>query len=290
MLGPITELTLDLLPLPPERWAIVFFFAAEDQAAGFIDDIRLWPNTDSGDAVLTTIDFFDEETLLSIRQLKSHNSRLAVLPNTPAGTCAAVYVELQAETVEEIEGLATRLLEASAAYGCDSDAAWAFSGEQELARARRLCHAAQEAMHSRSDQERMVESTHGKLTTDMRMIGCTFAYLLGMYRSDLQRTGLKAGIFGHAGDLHLQVHFLPENHEEYLAGKHLIDTWARLIDGAGGSIANGHGVGKLRKSLLRSLPLPGRLSLLCQLKSQLDPTGMFNPANMLDGTFHLNTT
>jgi len=290
LLGPITELTLDLLPLPPERWAIVFFFTTEDQAAGLIDDIRLWPNADSGDAVLTTIDFYDEETLLSIRQLKSHNSRLAVLPDTPAGTCAAVYLELQGEHVEEVEDLATRLLAASAVRGCDPDSAWAFSGEQELGRARLLCHAAQEAMLWRSGQGQMTVPTLGKFSTDMRMVGCSFAHVLGMYRSDLKRTGLKAGIFGHAGDLHLQVHFLPENDEAYFAGKRLIDKWALEIVDAGGWLANGHGVGKLHKGLFRTLPLPRRLDLLCTLKPQLDPTGMFNPANMLDGTFDVGQT
>ena len=281
MLGVITELTLKLLASPKEHWAIVFFFTAESEAANFIEQIRTRPN-EPAEAHIVAVEFLDHDTLFCIDQQKEVNNRLAVLPDVPSVTAAAVYLELHGDRAVQVEDLASQLLEMSAAYGCDQDTAWAFSGEQEMKKARLFRHAAPESVNGRIDSVRRTDPRICKLGTDMRMAGCSFADVLGMYRLDLDRAGLQAAIFGHAGDLHLHVNILPKNHDEFLAGQKIIAAWAKKVDAVGGSVVTEHGVGKVKKCLFRSLPFPRRLEILRHLKEQLDPEGLFNPGNMFE--------
>ncbi len=281
MFAAITELRLILLPSPKEQWAIVFFFALEDGAASFIEDIR--QSDKAGHAAsIVAVEFLDAQVLGAIRQLQENNSRLTVLPEIASTTAAAVYLELHGNESEQIEDLAAWLQEVSMHYGSDAERAWAFSGEQELARARLFRSAAPEAVNMLLDRSRSQDRRIAKLATDMHMPAGSFADVLQQYRMDLQKSDLRGAIFGHAADLHLHVNILPEDYAAFLRGQSLLSEWARKVSSAGGSVVGEHGVGKVKKYLFRLLPLPKHLAILRCLKRQLDPRGIFNPGNMFE--------
>lgn len=278
VLGPMTELTLDLLPLPAERWAILLFFPAEEQAARCIDALRCWHDTPRS-PVIAALDFFDKSTLECIERLRKVSRPVAALPVPPPRTNAAIYVELHGEMVEDVEDLATRLLETAVEHQCNPDDTLAFVGDIELSKARLFCHSAVEAIVAGVGRYQDINASR-KFIADFGKTGWTFTALLDLYRSSLRRAGLHAAVFGHAGDLRVQVCWLEESSDLHLAWQGLIDEWTGRVDDAGGTIAVGHGMGKLVKGLFGFLPLPERLSILCSLKRQLDPLGTFNPGTV----------
>ncbi len=106
--------------------------------------------------------------------------------------------------------------------------------------------------------------------------------LVEMYLKDLEMTGLKAAIFGHAADGLFHVNILPQNYDEYINAKALTEKWADEISIQGGSVVTEHGIGKIKKHLFKSNPLPQHLKKMIGLKQKLDPKGLWNPGNMID--------
>ncbi len=299
MLGVITELTLSLQPLPKELWGIVFFFGAQSQAANFIQALDPKKNGQQRqkqksqqqtpqkidpepDADIVAIEFMDQTTLECIKEYKQGNSQLKQLPDWDKRLTSAVYIEIHGNSAEAVEVLSENLLETAVQCDCDPDNTWAFCGELEIERLRIFRHAAAEAINQFIDQSRQKDSRITKLGTDFRLKNSSLSEMLDMYRRDIQALGLKAAIFGHAACGHLHVNILPRDYHEFEKGRTLIKEWAAKIDAQKGSIVTEHGIGKIKKNLFVSIPLPQRLKLIRSAKKQMDPEWLWNPGNMLD--------
>jgi D-lactate dehydrogenase (cytochrome) len=281
LFGVITELTLSLQPLPNELWGIVFFFEDQPQAVDFLQAIDQRKIKESGTDIVA-IEFMDQTTLECIREYKQVNSRLRELPNWDTRLVSAVYIEIHGNSTEEVEVLCEWLLETAVQCGSDPDTTWAFCGEIEIERLRLFRNAAPESVNQLIDKARQVDPRITKLGTDMRLQNGSLSEMLEMYRQGLQADGLKAAIFGHAADKHLHVNILPHDGKQFDQGRTLIEVWARKISAMGGNIVAEHGVGKIKKNLFRSIPLPERLKVIRSVKQQLDPNGLWNPGNMLN--------
>ncbi|WP_457553267.1 FAD-binding oxidoreductase [Desulfobacula sp.] len=288
MLGVITEMTLSLQPFPKEIWGIVFFFKIQSQAVDFICTINqkqknlLEHQKKESDTNMAAIEFMDQTTLECIREYKQINSQLKELPDWHTSLTTAVYMEIHGNSEKEVENLSERLLETAAACGNDPDNTWAFCGEAEIERLRIFRHGAAESVNYFIDKARQIDFRITKLGTDMALENASLSELLEMYCQDLKTHELFAAIFGHAANGHLHVNLLPEDYQQFEKGRALIGDWAKKISAKGGSVVTEHGVGKIKKELFRSIPLPRRLKLIRSVKQQLDPDGLWNPGNMLD--------
>ena len=281
MLGVITELTLSLQPLPSELWGIVFFFEEQFRAVDFIQATAKRKKTES-DTDIAAIEFMDQTSLETIREFKKENSRLRKLPEVDTRFASAVYMEIHGNNTEEVEAISRWLLEAAVEHESDPDTTWAFCGEGEIEQLRLFRHAAAEAANLFIDRARQIDSRITKLGTDMCLKKEPLSEVLKMYRRDLKASGLKASVFGHAADGHFHVNILPRNYQQFEEGRRLIEDWAKKISARGGSVVTEHGVGKIKKHLFPSNRLPNRLKLICSIKKQLDPKGLWNPGNMIN--------
>jgi D-lactate dehydrogenase (cytochrome) len=281
LFGVITELTLSLQPLPNELWGIVFFLEDQRRAVDFLQAIDQRHIKES-DTDIVAIEFMDQTTLECIREYRQVNSRLRELPDWDTRLVSAVVMEIHGNSTEEVEVLSEWLLETAAECGSDPDTTWAFCGETEMERLRLFRNAAPESVNQLIDKARQVTPRITKLGTDMCLQNRSLSEMLEMYRRDLQADGLKAAIFGHAADKHLHVNILPQDEKEFDEGRALIEVWAKKISAMGGNIVAEHGVGKIKKNLFRSIPLPERLKVIRSVKQQLDPNGIWNPGNMLN--------
>ena len=294
MLGVITELTLFLQPFPKELWGIVFFFESQSRAVNFIQGIDPKKNRQKkqkqkkqqqkteSDNDIVAIEFMDQTTLECIREYKQGNSQLKQLPDWDKSLTSAVYMEIRGNIAEEVEALSEKLLETAVQCDCDPDNTWAFCGEMEIERLRIFRHAAAESVNLFIDKARQKDSRITKLGTDYRLKNTSLSEVLDIYCRDLRAHGLKAAIFGHAGDGHLHVNILPQDYQQFEKGRVLIKDWAINIHAKEGSVVTEHGVGKIKKDIFKSIALPQRLKMMFSVKQQLDPKGLWNPGNMLD--------
>ena len=141
MLGVITELTLCLIPRPPEIWGIVFFFKDRLKAPAFAEAIGREPNTGSG-ARIVGIEYMNRTTLDSIGRYKKNGPPSAGLPDVDSKFSGAVYVEIHGNDPGSVEALAENILETASGFNGDPDDTWAFSGENEIRKPHDFFHAA----------------------------------------------------------------------------------------------------------------------------------------------------
>ncbi|MBF0441048.1 MAG: FAD-binding oxidoreductase [Oligoflexales bacterium] len=281
MYGVITGLTLDLVRMPTQMWGIFFFFENEEGSAGFIESVREGRKP-GDDARIVAIEFMDKNTIDSISLLRGTNSELRKFPSFPPGVVSLVYLELHGDDSEKIEAKLHEILDLSKRFGCNIDTTWSFSGENEIAKARKFRHAAPESVNRLIDKARLIDPQIRKLSSDISLRSLSFSDALKIYRDDLDHRGLKAAIFGHAGSSHLHVNFMPDDHLQYLAGKDLIEEWTNKAALLGENIAAENGIGKTKKHLLKVKPYEGYLTALRLIKKALDPQGLWNPTNMVD--------
>ncbi|MBT3175357.1 MAG: FAD-binding oxidoreductase [Desulfobacula sp.] len=284
MFGVITQLTLSLLPLPKERWGIVFFFEHQSCALDFI--LRIKPRQKrqrtGSETDIVAIEFMDHTTLDCIKDYKQVNTRVKQLPDIDKTLSAAVYVQIHGNGPQSVEALSEMLLETAIQCGGDPDNTWAFCSDIEMERPRIFLHAAAESVFWFIDKARLKDSRIITLGMDMGLENASLSKVLGMYQKDLLIHGLKAAIFGHSACEHLQINILPQNYQEFKKGRALIKEWTKKIDTQKASIVTAHGVGKINKDLFASIPLPNALKWIGSVKHQLDPDGLWNPDNMLD--------
>jgi FAD/FMN-containing dehydrogenase len=96
----------------------------------------------------------------------------------------------------------------------------------------------------------------------------------------------RCSIYGHIGDGNLHFNVLAADgadpllfREQHAAA--ISDAVHRCALALGGSFSAEHGVGQLKRGLLRQTKSPVALDLMMRLKASLDPKGLMNPGKML---------
>jgi glycolate oxidase len=101
-------------------------------------------------------------------------------------------------------------------------------------------------------------------------------------RSIIDRHGLRAICYGHAGDGNIHVNLL----------KGAQDAWSRNLDDAireifeevaalGGKISGEHGIGSVQREYLPIAHDAGEISLMRAIKRTFDPANILNPDKIL---------
>lgn len=291
MFGAITELTLSLQALPKEMWGIVFFWGEEARAIEFIQGISVLtgrqghPEQDpkNGSAAdIVAIEFMDQTTLESIRDHKQANSQLKGVPDWDNRLTTAVYIQIHGSCVQAVESICERVLETAVLCHGNPDNTWAFCGETQIERLRHFRHAAAESVGLFIDRARQNDSRITRIGTDLYFQEGDLSERLEGYRRDINAHGLNAAIFGHAGSGPLHVNLLPQAYPQFNKGKTLINKWERIECANQGVVVTDHGPGRNKTSFSGSIPLPQRMKILCSVKKQIDPNGLWNPGNMSD--------
>ncbi|GHA32073.1 FAD-binding oxidoreductase [Photobacterium aphoticum] len=307
MLGVITGITLALQPAPVCRWAIVAFFHQDTDAAAFADSLK----TDILDAryshPLVALEYLDSSMLAAMTLQRVHMTTLQSLPLFPAGSQAALYLELHHHDVDAVENWCETLLMRLMEAGIEEDAMWAAMDESEYARLRQLRLLAPEVSNALRLQRAMSSSSGDpavsmslKIATDLKIEG-SFSETLQRYKSHLYHPSngterVAYTLFGHALDNHLHLNLLPDNSEaQQLAVKAILHE---LVQQAADvklnaekkstalaclpqSLSVEHGIGKLKAAaILPHLPAAYH-DAYRQLKAAFDPHGVFNPHNRL---------
>jgi D-lactate dehydrogenase (cytochrome) len=103
LVGIAGELSLCLERRPAVSWAVVYFFRAEDRAAGFAQALSRWKENSSGGAYLSSAEYYDNASLELVRQGSRRVSNLRHLPFIGSEYREALHVELEGDNPDEIE-------------------------------------------------------------------------------------------------------------------------------------------------------------------------------------------
>ncbi|MFQ5979352.1 MAG: FAD-binding oxidoreductase [Candidatus Heimdallarchaeota archaeon] len=273
ILGVITEIEIILEP-HSEFMALVIFLPSEEEAVGFVEDIR------SSNVAPEFIEYFDPNAVELLRKKHQENPGSLPVPSFPPEANAFIFLEV-AYTEDSLEEIMMTLEEKANAHGTSMENTWAAMEANEIQKLKVLRHAIPETVNTIIAQRKRAFPAVHKLGTDMSVPDEHLQLILSYYRDELTSAGLDFVIFGHIGDNHVHVNILPQNEEELEQGKQLYLQFATKVVELGGSVSAEHGIGKLKRDFLQIMYGPQGLREIAAIKKALDPRGILNPDCMI---------
>jgi D-lactate dehydrogenase (cytochrome) len=88
-------------------------------------------------------------------------------------------------------------------------------------------------------------------------------------------------MFGHIAENHLHVNLLPKTEEELVQGEKLAQELAEEAVRLGGTVSAEHGIGKMKRSLLKIVFSDTEINQMLSIKRALDPNLILCPGNMM---------
>lgn len=119
-----------------------------------------------------------------------------------------------------------------------------------------------------------------KIGTDLAVPMRKLDMLLALYDEKLPKGS--SYIFGHIGNAHLHANILARDTAEFEKFNELHLQMAESVCAIGGSVSGEHGIGKLKKKILKAMIGEAGLNEIRKVKTALDPNWILNPGNMID--------
>ena len=274
-LGVLTELELELLPLPHISWGVTVFLPGEEAACRYAEAVR--ETIDCAAA----IEYFNPGALDILRERKAQGGVFATLPDLAvAGDGAAVFTELHCDTQEQAMAALEVLGELAAQCGGDAEHSWVARTELESETLRHFRHAVPESVNSLIDQRKRIYPTITKMGSDMSVPNGRLLEVTEMYRRTLEEEDFQYASWGHIGDSHIHVNILPRDMEEHARAKGLFRRWAKTVTEMGGAVSAEHGVGKLKAPFLTIMYGEEHIRQMRQLKKLFDPKMQLGRGNL----------
>ncbi len=271
LLGVITKIEIKLVEKVKDLVVCVAFFNKLKDSLNFVSELR---DIDTQHQPLS-IEFFDKNALELMNKK---------FPAIPQGMAGAVLFEFSHSRASRFNPYPTKetiqpykILMEKNRVACN----WSVTG-RDIPSIKHFRHSLPEAVNN------FVRARVGKLGTDMAVVGKNFSKLIDAYEK-ASEIGVKTVYFGHIGDFHLHLNFLPENTIELEKAKRKYLELAELTVELGGTISAEHGVGK--KSVLdengKKIPYlqimhgENGLKTIAGLKKMFDPNLILNIGNMV---------
>ncbi len=283
-LGIFTEIEIQLIPAPELILGVIGFFPSESAALTFVRRARGGAADGAAPGLPgrpLALEYFDVRALDLLREQKRKVGPSSPIPALPSDAGAAVYLELAA-TENSMTETAEALLALLDACGSRSDSAWTATTPEETERLKAFRHALPEAINQRIGERAAAHPGLTKLGTDFAVPDAALDEILAAYHELLAAERLEYVVFGHIGNNHVHVNILPRDLAEYRRGKELYLKLAQRVVGWGGTVSAEHGIGKLKKPLLRLMYGEDGLAAMRAVKRVFDPAGRLNPGNMFD--------
>ncbi|MBQ0026520.1 MAG: FAD-binding oxidoreductase [Lachnospiraceae bacterium] len=273
-LGVITEIEIELLPLPKVIWGISCFFDEEATALDFTIAVR----DEIKDAV--AIEYFDRGAIGILRRQKTLSTAFAALPDVDEKADDCVFVELHCEDDESAMKALYKIGEIMTRVGGDEKDTWVARTAVDKDKQQFFRHACPESTNMLIDERKRIDPIITKLGADMSVPDARLKDVVEMYRRTLKENNLETAIWGHIGNNHLHVNILPRDGEDYKRGKELYKQWARTISDMGGAVSAEHGVGKMKRDFLTVMYGIDHIKEMARMKQQIDPEFMFGRGNL----------
>ncbi len=273
-LAAITRVTVDLVPLPPGYFAGLAFFPTLLDALRFTvaarRDPRLTPRA---------LELLDRASL----DLVGENPEGI---RWPGATGAAIAFKAEYRDGEDrdralaawLDLLETRLAEAGAPDLLDQVVVADDPAGRNRLRAFR--HRIPSALNEKVAAFR--EQGGGKAGSDWWVPYPRIPDFLEGWRRRLAESGLEAVMFGHIGNGHPHVNFLPRTGGERERARSLIREMCREAVALGGGVAGEHGLGKLKRGLLAVQYPEERIRAMREIKSRWDPGWILGRGNLFE--------
>jgi glycolate oxidase len=260
MLGIVTEITLRLLPLPPDRATLSAAFATMSEAAGAVQQIF------ARGFLPSSLEIADNFTLEAARK----DMGTAIVP--PGSAHLLVDLDGQPDSVRsEAEAMGRLLNERK------PNALKIAHGEEDCERLWALRRAFSNSLRA---------TGLTKLNQDVVVPRSRIVDLVEFAERLQAKHGFPIACFGHAGDGNVHVNIMADRYNRDARVRERVERasdelFAQVL-AWGGVITGEHGIGLAKKRWWPEATSDVARDLHRKLKSVLDPLGILNPGKFLD--------
>ncbi len=266
-LGIFTEAKLNLLPLPGSRATAMFCFSSLESMAESVGEIK-----ESG---ASTIELMDR----SLIDLLSGSDSSYHLGGLPENMEAILLIEFSGSDLEEVEQKASGCLKRikGSHFSFDYRLAIEPDEQDELWAIRDRASSIFRQFHYPAKPLRFIE--------DGTVAVSDLPIYIRRLRDVLESFGMRATIFGHAGDGNVHVNPLVD-----LTRPDFRDTMRKvagevvsIVRDLGGTLTGEHGDGRLRTPYLAGIYGDELYEVFRDIKRVFDPDGLLNPGIIVGG-------
>ena len=272
LLGVISEVEIGLVERPSQTLTVIAYFNSHTDALDFVDAGR----AEGPRLGFLSLEYFDARALDFMREKHSgipQRAAAAILFEAAYGQAGEHNPYPSGDMLAKFQSLLV-------AHHAACNWAVPASRREDV---RLFRHLLPEAVNE------YVRKRAGKLGTDMAVPHNRLREMMDAYETESAACDVRFLMFGHIGNDHVHVNYLPENEEELKRAKQAYTRLARTAVALGGTISAEHGVGK--KTIVyedgRVAPYldvlygPAGLEAIANVKKALDPNGILNLGNMV---------
>ena len=274
-LGIITKIKLKLLSQPEDTISCVLFFEDETTALNFLEEARdiSYQNrknnvNDSINAL--ALEFFDE------RALKFLAKDFSAIPENAR---AAIWFE-QESTSDTFDPILEAWNILMQKHKVNEENAWFAFSDADKEKIKDFRHAI-----SWKVNEYVVRNNFRKLGTDVAVPDKEFREFYFTLQNWAKQSNIDFVSYGHFGNSHIHLNFLPKNDEEFNEGKKLYKQICEEAVRLGGTISAEHGIGKAKRDYLLMMYGEANIRKMATLKKSLDPNLVLGIGNIFDERF-----
>ena len=269
-LGIITKIKLNLL-LPPENTiSCILFFDDENTAINFLEearDLSFKSRKSKNDISINAlaIEFFDEKALKFLTKDFS---------TIPENAKATVWFEQEcnADSFDSILEAWNTLMQK---HNVNEESTWFAFSEIDKEKIKDFRHAI-----SWKVNEYVRRKNFRKLGTDVAVPDKSFREFYFTLQSWAKQSNIDTVAYGHFGNSHIHLNFLPKTDSEFNESKKLYKKICEEAIRLGGTISAEHGVGKNKTALLKEMYGEKVIKEMFAIKKTLDPNLILGYGNI----------
>ncbi|MEM2961923.1 MAG: FAD-binding oxidoreductase [Candidatus Bathyarchaeia archaeon] len=267
-LGVISEVELQLKRRPGKFASLLAFLNSEENALLFSSRLSQYQN-------IVSIEFFDNRSLLLLRKDENFPRNISVSPST-----AAILTDFHYRNEEELEEMVERFGEDLEQYNLDLENTCLGVDKNEVERLHSIRRKLPQKINEEFARRKLEIPSLHKIGTDTAVPRSNIVHLLKSYRSLLLRSNLEHLIFGHIGEGHVHVNILPKKVNELNLARRVALELAKIAVMMNGSVSGEHGIGKLKRNLLKVMYDESQIRIMREIKKTMDPNLILSPGNI----------
>jgi len=279
-IGVVTEAELALAPRLGNLLTALIFFPSESEAVGFAHRVRGdHPKGRAYPEGPESIEYFDSNSLNLLRLRRKESTTPLEIPEFPEEAVAAILLE-QSYMEDEFEKFIDALDISLRENGSSLEDTMSATQNSDRKRLTNIRHALPETVNQTiASRKRRIPEIH-KVGTDTAVPDQYLDAMLDYYLKRLVEERFEYVIFGHVSENNLHVNVLPNTLEELKRAERLAEEFARWAVEHGGTVSGEHGVGKLKRNLLKLMYSEKGVQEMFQVKKTLDPQLILNPGDI----------
>ena len=282
--GVITEVELKLINAPEIKMGLMLFLDNTHKMVDFIEWLRGVQNYDVDPLIEKpcAIEYFDKHTFEMLNGFRTLKTEISQLPSISDSHQGGLYLEFHLKEESMLDEVMTQLFDSLGTFGINETEQWLALEPSDYEKLKNFRHSVPECVNILVMNQKLLEPSIKKVGTDMAVPNKSLYDVLTMYETDSENKELKTFVFGHIGDNHLHVNVIPKDNNEYHMSLELVKSWGDQVIKWGGTVTAEHGIGKLKKELLKQMMTNRDIESMETIKKIIDPFGLINQGTLLD--------